>query len=407
MKHLIKWLTACSLLLPVMHACAQTPAGLSIGEKVPERVWNALPVNKDAELIILDFWNTWCTSCIAAFPKMESLQQQFGKKINIVLITTDTHKDIQALYARKNMQGKRLPRFPSITSDTVWGRLFPYRMVPQHVWIGKDRTVVAITEGANTDAAGISRFLQEGSIVLKEKRDLIDFDYDLPLFSGKDMPADQLVSYSILIRGKVGLPGKERSKRAGDAAYRLTFTNRTLLRLYESIMHHMVSGYSRKRQILEVQEDSTLEALYSYDIIVPIADTTRLHEYMLQDLNRYSPLYGSVEQRNITYLSLQRSNSATIYETQGGPRKIHYHNAALPSLLNVTFAHLTTLLNAVLPAELPIVDETGYKGRIDIRFSGPVQDIPGLRIELAKYGLQLVEKKGVIDMFVIRNKEGR
>src|SRR5689334_64140 len=33
------------------------------------------------QLLILDFWNTRCGSCINALPKMEALQKQFGNRI--------------------------------------------------------------------------------------------------------------------------------------------------------------------------------------------------------------------------------------------------------------------------------------------------------------------------------------
>ena len=53
---------------------------LKIGDKVPDIEFKNIINYKSktarlsdfkGKLVILDFWGTWCTSCIAAFPKME------------------------------------------------------------------------------------------------------------------------------------------------------------------------------------------------------------------------------------------------------------------------------------------------------------------------------------------------
>lgn len=47
------------------------------------------------KLLILDFWNTTCTSCIAAMPEMERLQNKFNDKIQIILVTQSKDADIK------------------------------------------------------------------------------------------------------------------------------------------------------------------------------------------------------------------------------------------------------------------------------------------------------------------------
>src|SRR6266540_5407737 len=69
----------------------------TIGDRVPDISLGTI-INGPAEkkrfsdfkdqLIILDFWNSYCSSCIAAFPKMEELQKRWGKKVKVILVNT-------------------------------------------------------------------------------------------------------------------------------------------------------------------------------------------------------------------------------------------------------------------------------------------------------------------------------
>lgn len=63
---------------------------LKIGDRVPEIIISKIigdskPDAKISDfkdkLLILDFWDTFCGSCIEALPKLDSLQQKFGNKI--------------------------------------------------------------------------------------------------------------------------------------------------------------------------------------------------------------------------------------------------------------------------------------------------------------------------------------
>src|SRR5690606_35312975 len=39
------------------------------------------------KLLIFDFWTVYCPSCIRAMPHMEALQERFGNRIQIILVT--------------------------------------------------------------------------------------------------------------------------------------------------------------------------------------------------------------------------------------------------------------------------------------------------------------------------------
>ena len=87
---------------------------LKIGENLPENVWSTplqlvnhpqktITLNQDKDkLILLDFWATWCSSCLLNFPKMEELQKQFGDKIKILAVSNQDRLVLEKFFASKN-----------------------------------------------------------------------------------------------------------------------------------------------------------------------------------------------------------------------------------------------------------------------------------------------------------------
>lgn len=125
----------------------QTPLKpIRVGEKLPAWFWKqehevfrnnkiekeTLEKYKD-KLLILDFWATWCGSCIKKFPLSDSLQQVYSKRLNIILVNTKSTKDNQEGIA-KILQGYNY-RLPSVLNDTTLTQIFPHRIIPQYVWI--------------------------------------------------------------------------------------------------------------------------------------------------------------------------------------------------------------------------------------------------------------------------------
>lgn len=55
--------------------------------------------------------------------------------------------------------------------------------------------------------------------------------------------------------------------------------------------------------------------------------------------------------------------------------------------------------------DLPIIDETGYKGNVDMIINAKLNDMSSLRKDLKRYNLDLIEGERVINMLVIRDKK--
>lgn len=126
------------------------------------------------KLLILDFWSTWCTSCLKKFPHLDSLQKQFGDHLQILLVnskaTGDDSLKVTAFFSkRKNTDGSSF-QFPYITGDTALHDLFPHTFLPHYIWIYKNKFIAA-TNAAEITSSNIEALLSGRTVDLKIKND--------------------------------------------------------------------------------------------------------------------------------------------------------------------------------------------------------------------------------------------
>ncbi len=102
---------------------AQTVAAylpLAIGDKLPKNIilGNVFNYPSDilrlddfrGKMILLDFWATWCGTCIGGFPKMDAIQSEFGNQLKIIRVnaeqTGDTEEKIDRLFKKRKESAK-------------------------------------------------------------------------------------------------------------------------------------------------------------------------------------------------------------------------------------------------------------------------------------------------------------
>ncbi|MBS0027091.1 TlpA family protein disulfide reductase [Chitinophaga hostae] len=161
---------------------------LSVGDTVPDiffLLWNEkAPIklsDHTGKLVILDFWATWCSSCVRMFPKYDSLENQFSGQIKFLLVnsvrgTLDSIPQLQTFFRRwQTVKGKPFPLTTAI-NDTTAFKLFPHIYIPHYVWISANRKILGITSAEALTTGNIQEALK--GQILKEpiKDDRYDRD---------------------------------------------------------------------------------------------------------------------------------------------------------------------------------------------------------------------------------------
>jgi thiol-disulfide isomerase/thioredoxin len=415
-----------AMLLPLLSGAQSPPVkGLSIGDTVPDitinnilnyKTTSAKLADSKGKLTILDFWATWCSACLMNFPKMEALQKEFGDSVRILAVAYEDQKKITHFFNSKAGQKYNIP---SVVNDTLLGKLFPHQGIPHCVWIDNNGVVKTITGAEEVTAANIFKIISQKEIQVQVKKDL---DPNKPLFLSADYPADNhLLRYSILSKGWYsGLPSGNDLRKSGNKIIGHASTNSPLLWIYTSAAIHIFRNlgerYSEKRRIINVKDISQIslhdpgllteedrKKVYNYDIIVPEDDADSLYYYMLEDLNRYTNYHGSIEKRNTRCLLLVRTDSIDRIKTKGELPSNTLFDKPPFAITNYPVANMVNRLNSEESISLPVIDDTHYRGNIDIRLSAST-DINTLKQELRSFGLDLIETVRPLYMFILTDK---
>jgi len=144
-----------------------TGQGLRIGDQVPNsqqldvvNYSNSKVSLKEFEgkLVILDFWATWCSPCLASFPKLDSLQHEFKEDIYIIPVTYEKLEKVS--YTIRNVYPNYTKSsIPFVYADNFLRKLFPHQVLPHYVWISPKGTVLSVTSHEEVNSTTIKMVL--------------------------------------------------------------------------------------------------------------------------------------------------------------------------------------------------------------------------------------------------------
>lgn len=402
-----------------------TVSALKVGDAVPDleigniinyKTKTARISDFKGKLLILDFWTTWCSSCISSLSKLDTLQQQFRNQLVVLPVAYQKAEIIKPILLKK------AAGLPSVTQDSILGKLFPHNSVPHQVWI-MDGVVHSITGAYSATTANIAAVLGKQNVDLISKVDRVDFDPRRPLMYNGNGGAIKKFQYQSLITGyNEGL-----GAHAVFSSSLVQFTNTSAENLFQHALGNRYPWVRYRNRILIDVHDSLKNKIslpiglngenlqrwfinngFCYSLHLPGAGRPKLQEMMYADLKRFfSATMGlsvSVGKVRVKCLVLKRrrrfdlesEGGASVYKIEGGTIRIVNHPfQAFSSALTYQLAKRS------LP---PLLDETGYTGKIDLEL-GVQDNQPALQKELRKIGLDLQEEVREIEMLLFQGGE--
>jgi len=417
-----------------------TLKGIQIGQKVPDVTVTNLHNYKDAngkpattaklsdfkgKLLILDFWATWCSPCVAMIPKMDSLQKAFGDKIQFLSVTYQTEKEVLPFLEKfEKQQGKHYD-LPVITSSKQLHQLFPHTTLPHYVWIDGNGNVSAITRMDELTYINISHLLTQNSITLAEKKDQVPVKYDkrIPfLIDGNGGNHNDLIYHSIIAKYSGKLKSGYNVQYDKGTGWKITAFDLSLLQLFK-LAYGMNRNHLNNSTIVNnlrqpnditssLRGDEYLDwkknHAYSYELVVP--PTTSGEEAfinMQDDLKRLFNKFSVKEeiQKRPCY-ALERTDQESSFLSKGGSSLTEFSQTNM-ALQNTTISLFIAKLNSSYQqkAKYPLVDDTGIIENVDIKITANLTDINSINDGLRSYGLQFIERKKDVKVLVIADND--
>lgn len=415
--------------LSANRAAAQGPVaanGIAVGGTVPDLFWSH-PFNGKGDdqismsrfkgkLIILDFWATWCSPCVAMIPKMDSLQKVFGEKIQFVSVAYQDGKTVLPFLSKLEQQKGRKFDIPNVVGDKYLVRLFPHQSLPHYVWIDGNGKVLAITDYDVLSASSIRLMFDKPVVGLALKDELAESSAGVPV---KDSANNGIRFLSSLKGYQKGAASELRTEWVNDsAAFRLQALNVPVLNLF---------WYAYSSPVFEVKKymkydvaDTSVFTTHTrgkacrdwlklhgltYEMVIPKERLTEFWSVIQADLVRMFPQYTLERGKELRdVLVLRRmgkgkdfASARKDYSMKGSVVGIEMKGGSFEVLVNnlnkFWLQHLDT----------PVIDETGYKDRVDIKIDGNMVSVPEINKSLAVYGLELSPAKRKVDIYIIHD----
>lgn len=417
----------------------QLPAqALRVGEKLPPELWRlplkvanhpegktTLTLNeyKD-QLIILDFWATWCAPCIKSLNKLDSLQKEFGTSIAVIPITNDNAAKVLPVFKKRGWQ------LPTVLEDTLVRQYFPFYGLPYQVWIRNGQFFGESASAAYTNAANVRRALKGENFVLSHTTAPVAFDYKLPLFyngNGGTLAHPRMRSvFSKRINVDVGGIRLGKNSIMLYNAHFITLiyemysayipfagrTNRIVWEISDSLKNELLGTYRKETGIYEQDQAYNRwqnEYLFCYELSVDTSlhiSRQELREFMSDDVNRYFKLEKGikalVEKRTIPCYGIVR------LENPPSPHWVNDDSEESDSknffqLNNQSVRLLTDYISAVLASQpYPVIDSVPSDCKVSIRLDKKNFTIPAIKKELNQIGLDLALTQQEMDVIVVK-----
>ncbi len=371
------------------------------GEQVPDiefktilnsSVKNVKLSQLKGKVVLIDFWATWCSPCVAAMPHLQELQQKFKNQLQVITVSDETVKRV-ALFLKVRPSNLW---FAIDKGETLNG-LFPHRTIPHVVLIDAEGRLIANTNSEEVTAEVMAKLIKKENVNLKVKADNMTADFVKEYFFAADT-----VKSRLLIQPEIkGGPSMSRQFRDVPAFVnrRLTFINLSLQHMYRIAY----GDYAYGRVIdSSVNAEKNGEERFCLDIITQTPEA--LLPTLKSELLKRFELQAKIEQfpKTVYVLKVEDQTKVDRIAVNKSMDKGGYGGGSGTfSGEGVIFADIANYLESFGIVNLPVVDETGINTKFNIQLVYQLENPASLTKALSDIGLKLEKAERKIDMLIL------
>jgi thiol-disulfide isomerase/thioredoxin len=380
------------------------------------------------KLLVLDFWGTWCGSCLNEMQTFPALKKEYGNKLNIVAVGYETKERIAGLFKRNAFYHN--PKWTTLYGDKLLTyKLFPHHTLPHLVWIDSTGRVSNITSGDYFTKENITRYLKGAKIDARTKID--NDNYSLAVMDRPFRQMDTMyIGRSILTHQMIG-GGLGFTTVAPYSGEKHPLLNRSYIGnlclwdlYYRAVFPIDANTLNKERLIFEIKDSlrwtTPKEApesfkksryknhdewadsnAYCYDLVLPkkVSEST-LRSYMLSDLNRFLNFNGRWEERERPCYAIQDLNNV---KSENDVLPVEGTNMFYKDDGYITFEDFISLINKRIRSSY-VFNESNFKKDAILNIKTNVkQTIKPEEISfiLHQIGLKLVSVRRKVPVYVV------
>lgn len=371
------------------------------GEVVPQIEFNTLlnaPFkntklsNLKGKIVLIEFWATWCSPCVAAMPHLQELQRKFKNQLQIITVTAETDKRINLF-----LKSRPSNLWFALDTGNYLNTLFPHRTIPHSVLIDADGKLIVNTSPDQITAAVMEKLIKKDPVSLMPKVDNMTKDFAKDYFF-----ADDTVKSRLLIQPEIkGGPGMSTTFNAypAFAGRRLMLINIPLENMYRMAYGNL--SYGRVIDRTANAEKNKAE-MFCLDLI------TRSPEELLptlqKELLKRFELQAKMEKVLKPVYVLKVENVAKvnqILENKESGKGGYGGGSGTFSSEGAKFSDLADYLEGFAIVKLPVIDETGIACKFDFQLVYQAENPSSLTKALSDIGLKLEKAERKIDMLIL------
>lgn len=359
--------------------------------------------------LVIDFWATYCQACINSLPNLQEIQDKYGENIQVLLVTSEDEARIKRALGRSEILINTNIRLPVLVENKLLKQVFPHVTIPHAVIIDPNGNIRAITHSSEIIDSNIEKLILGETVNFLAKD---DFNGD----TGQDADrAEEKITNNLLWESRLLKQGNTRGRITKDETGRFItsidfqFTPINLFyKVYSYFKLNALVPMNSKRIMVEVKDSLSYKQyankelqplafspkkfpylqytnaheyyadnVFTYHLKVPnrISDN-QVYEVIMEDLNRYFPIKGKVEKREVPVWVIRSTNSAYEKLRSNNADERHIFTNHSLGINNKPIERFFNLLKYFVDAE-PFIDETGIEYSVDlvIDFHGsPLRD---------------------------------
>lgn len=365
--------------------------GPVINAPVTELNLSKYPSNK---LFIINLWGTWCSPCIPEMDSLAKLQSRFSGQIQVVGLSDDPADRLKKYLAKK-------PSKIWLASDTasLLYRMLNLAYVGQSIVVNAKHEIVALLKTDSVNARVINRLIKGEKIKSngEVQNRLNSTDKD-------PFGVDSLLASNFTIRSYMA-DQKAMGKRPNTGVFggrRITYYNVGLVFMYKdaynitSLKQIVYEGAAKK---YDNYEDKNLS--YCFDLLVKPEQKDSLLIIMQNKLQQNMPVKARIELRDTDVYVLKLKDTAKIMIPKSKLTAITYGFSGRG--FDGQGVTLNEFANLYLSNEfaLPVVNESGLKGRYDIKTNVEMRTKAGVMKSIEDLGFLVNKERRKVRVMIL------